>query len=86
MFCPSFQGRLYGRLDVIKSMSVRVDSLIATSPVRSFARSAGVMRVARCGMPTSQTGAEILLTNNEIYGEPLQGGLEGSRKRREGGE
>ena len=67
------QGSVYGRIDVIRSMNVRVDSMTVTGPVFSFALSPGVIRVALCGLSTSMSPSNVYITNNEVYGERWSG-------------
>ncbi|CAI6010340.1 unnamed protein product [Closterium sp. NIES-65] len=61
------KGNIFGRVDVLRSMGVRLDSLKVTG-VASFDKSPGVIRVALCGYGPSLLQANIVISNNEVYG------------------
>ncbi|CAI5476684.1 unnamed protein product [Closterium sp. Yama58-4] len=61
------KGNIFGRVDVFRSMGVRLDSLTVTG-VASFDKSPGVIRVAMCGYGPALLQANIIISNNEVYG------------------
>ncbi|CAI5523051.1 unnamed protein product [Closterium sp. Naga37s-1] len=61
------QGNIFGRVDVLRSMDVRLDSLSVTG-VASFIKSPGVIRVALCGYGPGLLKSNIVISNNEVYG------------------
>ncbi|CAI7783074.1 unnamed protein product [Closterium sp. NIES-54] len=61
------KGNIFGRVDVLRSMSVRLDSLTVTG-VASFNRSPGVIRVALSGYGPGLLKSNIVISNNEVYG------------------
>ncbi|CAI5973341.1 unnamed protein product, partial [Closterium sp. NIES-65] len=61
------QGKIFGRVDVLRSMDVRLDSLSVTG-VASFIKSPGVIRVALCGYGPGLLKSSIVISNNEVYG------------------
>ncbi|CAI5963303.1 unnamed protein product [Closterium sp. NIES-65] len=66
------QGNIFGRVDVLRSMDVRLDSLSETG-VASFIKSPGVIRVALCGYGPGLLKSNIVISNNEVYGEGAVG-------------
>ena len=59
---------MFGRIDIVRSMYVRVDSITATATpggVFDF----GLIRVAFSGIALNSTPSNVLITNNELYGE-----------------
>ncbi|CAI5961857.1 unnamed protein product [Closterium sp. NIES-64] len=61
------QGNIFGRVDVLRSMDMCLDSLSVTG-VASFIRSPGVIRVALCGYGPGLLKSNIVISNNEVYG------------------
>ncbi|CAI5962843.1 unnamed protein product [Closterium sp. NIES-65] len=61
------QGNIFGRVDMLRSMDVRLDSLSETG-VASFIKSPGVIRVALCGYGPGLLKSSIVISNNEVYG------------------
>ncbi|CAI5962795.1 unnamed protein product [Closterium sp. NIES-65] len=61
------QGNIFGRVDVLRSMDMRLDSLSVTG-VASFIKSPGVIRVALCGYGPGLLKSNIVISNNEVYG------------------
>ncbi|CAI5523026.1 unnamed protein product, partial [Closterium sp. Naga37s-1] len=59
-------GNVFGRVDAVCSMSVRLDSLTVTG-VASFNRSPGVIRVALSGYGPGLLKSNIVISNNEVY-------------------
>ncbi|CAI5503826.1 unnamed protein product [Closterium sp. Naga37s-1] len=58
------QGTVYGRVDVLRSMVVRIDSLKVTG-VPTFNKSPGAIRVAMSGYGPDLLRAQIVLSSNE---------------------
>ncbi|CAI5519229.1 unnamed protein product, partial [Closterium sp. Naga37s-1] len=61
------KGNIFGRVDVLRSMEVRLDSLTVTG-VASFNKSPGVIRVALSGYGPGLLKSNIVISNNEVYG------------------
>ncbi|CAI5499712.1 unnamed protein product, partial [Closterium sp. Naga37s-1] len=61
------KSNIFGRVDVLRSMDVRLDSLSVTG-VASFIKSPGVIRVALCGYGPGLLKSNIVISNNEVYG------------------
>ncbi|GJP83187.1 hypothetical protein CLOP_g13375 [Closterium sp. NIES-67] len=61
------KGSIFGRVDVLRSMGVRLDSLKVTG-VASFDKSPGVIRVALSGYGPTLLRSNIVISNNEVYG------------------
>ncbi|CAI5963290.1 unnamed protein product [Closterium sp. NIES-65] len=66
------QGNIFGRVDVLRSMDMCLDSLSVTG-VASFIRSPGMIRVALCGYGPGLLKSNIVISNNEVYGEGAVG-------------
>ncbi|CAI5460863.1 unnamed protein product [Closterium sp. Yama58-4] len=64
---PSGEGSIFGRVDVLRSMSVRLDSLSVTG-VASFIKSPGVIRVALSGYGPALLKSNVVISNNDVYG------------------
>ncbi|CAI5962789.1 unnamed protein product [Closterium sp. NIES-65] len=60
------QGNIFGRVDVLRSMDVRLDSLSVTG-VASFIKSPRVIRVALCGYEPGLLKSNVVISNNEVY-------------------
>ncbi|CAI5962085.1 unnamed protein product [Closterium sp. NIES-65] len=60
------QGNIFGQVDVLRSMDVRLDSLLVTG-LASFIKSPRVIRVALCGYGPGLLKANIVISNNEVY-------------------
>ncbi|CAI7790360.1 unnamed protein product [Closterium sp. NIES-53] len=60
-------GTVYGRVDVLRSMVVRIDSLKVTG-VATFDKSPGAIRVAMSGYGPDLLRAQIVLSSNEVFG------------------
>ncbi|CAI5476685.1 unnamed protein product [Closterium sp. Yama58-4] len=60
-------GTVYGRVDVVRSMNVRVDSLKITAPSLPSVASPAHIRVALSGIGPSLLKSNVLITNNEVY-------------------
>ncbi|CAI5509512.1 unnamed protein product [Closterium sp. Naga37s-1] len=71
IYLSPLQGNIFGRVDVLRSMSVRLDSLTVTG-VASFNRSPGVIRVALSGYGPGLLKSNIVISNNEVYAEEVQ--------------
>ncbi|GJP41981.1 hypothetical protein CLOM_g1583 [Closterium sp. NIES-68] len=61
------KGTVFGRIDLFRSMSSRVDSMRVTG-VPVFNKSPGVIRVAMSGHGPTLQKSYIAITNNEVYG------------------
>ncbi|CAI5522744.1 unnamed protein product [Closterium sp. Naga37s-1] len=61
------KGTVFGRIDLFRSMSSRVDSMRVTG-VPVFNKSPGVIRVAMSGHGPTLEKSYIAVTNNEVYG------------------
>ena len=57
---------------VFRSLNVRLDFLNITTSVYNFATGYGCINVVFCGLPMNMTMGNILVTNNEVYGEQAQ--------------
>ncbi|CAI5951095.1 unnamed protein product [Closterium sp. NIES-65] len=64
VFLSPPQGNIFGRVDVLHSMDVRLDSLSVTG-VASFIKSPGVIRVALCGYEPGLLKSNVVISNNE---------------------
>ncbi|CAI5982708.1 unnamed protein product [Closterium sp. NIES-64] len=58
------RGNIFGRVDVLRSMDVRLDSLSVTG-VASFIKSPRVIRVALCGYEPGLLKSNVVISNNE---------------------
>ena len=67
--CVCMQGTVFGRVDVIRSLNVRLDYLKITTAVYDFPTGYGCIKIAFCGLPMNMTMGNVLVTNNEVYGE-----------------
>ncbi|CAI5961863.1 unnamed protein product [Closterium sp. NIES-64] len=72
VFLSPPQGNIFGRVDVLHSMDVRLDSLSVTG-VASFIKSPGVIRVALCGYEPGLLKSNVVISNNEVYNEGASG-------------
>ncbi|GJP44585.1 hypothetical protein CLOM_g3964 [Closterium sp. NIES-68] len=61
------KGAIFGRIDVLRSMDVRLDSLKVTG-VSTPLYSPGVIRVALSGYGPALLRSGIVISNNEVYG------------------
>ncbi|CAI5476725.1 unnamed protein product [Closterium sp. Yama58-4] len=74
------KGTVFGRIDLFRCMSSRVDSMRVTG-VPVFNKSPGVIRVAMSGYGPTLEKSYIAITNNEVYGESIfsRSGVRGCR-------
>lgn len=61
------RGKVYGRIDLIRTMNSRVDSMTVTG-TSGFESSPGVIRVFYSGYGPGLVRSNILISNNEVYG------------------
>ncbi|CAI5964960.1 unnamed protein product, partial [Closterium sp. NIES-64] len=61
------KGSFYGRIDVLRAMSSRVDSMKGTG-LPLFVKSPGVIRVSFSGYGPALLKSWVAITNNEVYG------------------
>ncbi|CAI5991600.1 unnamed protein product [Closterium sp. NIES-64] len=62
------RGEVFGRIDVFRSMQARVDGMSVTATYR-FVNSPGVIRIGESGYGPELVRANIVISNNEAYGE-----------------
>ncbi|CAI5465880.1 unnamed protein product [Closterium sp. Yama58-4] len=61
------RGTVYGRVDVLWSVAVRVDGMKVTG-VGDFKRGQGLIRVAFCGHGPTMQHSAVVISNNEVFG------------------
>ena len=66
---------MFGRVELYRSLNVRLDFLNITTSYYDFPTGYGCIKIAFCGLPMNMTMGNILITNNEVYGEQIDTGV-----------